>query len=283
MADQQGFITSFDGAKLFYRFWENPSSQSYDKVLLILHGIAYHTGLYLEKFREFLSPLGIPLYAMDSRGHGHSGRERGVLDSPAAIMQDLDAMVSFLKRKYPDKKLFLAGESMGGLFAIAYTGTCLSKLSGLILIAPGLIIHRDQICHPETFQVLPKALLKPGTPTVNIVGSRLEMGTRDPEFIKKRRKDELALSKVSLKYLLTLAKIDCLWEKRYPRNIQIPTLILQGLRDRALNPKGASKLYDLISSKDKERVIFPQAFHTLLWDPDTPRVFEAISEWLRQH
>ena len=73
------------------------------------------------------------------------------------------------------------------------------------------------------------------------------------------------------------------WKKKYPKNIVIPTLIVQGLRDRVLNPRCAKELYYSIKTEDKKLKLFPNAYHTLFFDPDSPQVFEAIINWLEHH
>ena len=279
-----GFVTSRDGTRLFYRFQE-PTEESSpdDKVVLVLHGIAWHSAPYLEVFAHFLVPSGVTVYAMDFRGHGLSGGRPGDLGNPTAVMDDIDAMLQFLRAEYPERQLFLAGESMGGLFALAYVAEYQPEISGLILIAPGLSPHSRQILHPETFLSIPKAIWQPDEGTIDLLGWRMAIASRGTKFLEMRRADELALSKVSLKYLLVLARINALWEIRYPSQVRVPTLILQGLQDKALAPEGAKKLLRLLATQDKALEVFPGLNHTLLWDDETPVVFEKILRWLNDH
>ena len=93
----------------------------------------------------------------------------------------------------------------------------------------------------------------------------------------------LALDRISLKYFLTLARVNALWQFRYPSRIRVPTLIIQGLADRAALPCGATALFSRVAAEDKTLVTFPQMNHSLLWDVDTPLVFETVTHWLKEH
>jgi alpha-beta hydrolase superfamily lysophospholipase len=279
-----GFLTSHDGTRLHYHYQKPAKESSRDgQILLVLHGIAWWSAPYLKTFSHFLVPQGLTVYALDFRGHGLSGGQPEDLGKSEQVIDDIGMMLQFLRTSYPDKQLLLAGESMGGMFAIAYTARYEQNVEGLILVAPGLNMHSRQILSPDTFLDTINALFQPNKDVVDLLGWRLDVASRGPEFAAMRRADQRGLDKVSLKYMLAISRINALWHVRYPSKIQVPTLILQGLSDNVLSPSGAKVLCERLATKDKRLATFPEMNHNLLWDAETPRVFDEISRWLKAH
>jgi acylglycerol lipase len=279
-----GFVASRDGTQLYYRF-QMPTARSPrdDRIVLVLHGISWHSAPYFAVFVHYLVPLGITVYAMDFRGHGFSGGLRGDLDSPAVVMDDIDSVVQFLCTQYPARRIFLAGQSMGGLFALAYVAQRQPQLAGLVLTAPGLLLHPRQVLRLQTVGEALRAALRPRRGVIDMVGWRLRLLSRWPGIVAMRRADKLALDRISLEYSLTLVRVNALWQFRYPSRVRVPTLIIQGLADRAVLPSGATTLFKRVAAVDKTLVTFTQMNHSLLWDVDTPLVFEKITHWLKEH
>jgi alpha-beta hydrolase superfamily lysophospholipase len=283
-AYSDGFLTSHDGARLFFRHQAPPEGcTADDRIVLVLHGISWHSAPYFAVFAHHLAPLGMSVYAVDFRGHGQSGRRRGDLEDPARVMADINAVFQFLGASHPGGRVFVAGKSMGGLFAVAYVAQHQPPVAGLVLTAPGLRLHPRQVWHRQTVSEAIRAILRPTRGAFDMMGWRLEALSRGSEFVDMRRADTLALDRVSLKYLGVLVQANALWQARYPSRIRVPTLIIQGLADQAVLPSGATVLYERLAAADKKLVTFPQMNHNLLWDVDTPRVFEEISRWLKAH
>src|SRR3712207_807219 len=139
-------LAAVDGTPLACRVWEPPVAEQGQQVLLLLHGLAHHGNAYGHVGRH-LALAGMPVCAWDARGHGLSGGTPGTLPDRATLLRDIDTVVEMLRHRYPGRRLYLMGESMGGLFSINYAGTPAwgRKLAGLILIAPGLLLHHVQV------------------------------------------------------------------------------------------------------------------------------------------
>jgi alpha-beta hydrolase superfamily lysophospholipase len=281
MNSEDGKILSFDGIELFYYYWE-PQNNEFDKILLVLHGIGFHSKPY-QIVAHYLNPEGIGVYALDTRGHGHSSGKRGVLDSPHALVEDVKQMINFLHESHPEKKIFILGESMGGSIALAYTANYQDTIAGLILVAPGLQLQVKHFLGFETFKVLFGLMFNRDAKVVSLTDDKLESSSRKQEFIQFKRNDPLSLDRVSVSYLLTLNALNSNWKSRYAEKIMIPTLILHGGKDSIINPNGSQKLYAALATSDKKIVLLPDAYHTLFWDTDTPKVFDEIIDWLRVH
>jgi len=72
-------MTSWDGAKLFYRAWIPVKAT--DKAMLLFHRGHEHSGRWQETV-DSLGLDGVAMFAWDGRGHGRSPGERGAAKYP---------------------------------------------------------------------------------------------------------------------------------------------------------------------------------------------------------
>src|SRR3989304_9196603 len=73
MRHQEGSFKGIRDADISYQCWL-PEGKS-KAVLLIVHGLADHSGRYMNVVNRFV-PLGYAVYALDHIGHGKSGGPR---------------------------------------------------------------------------------------------------------------------------------------------------------------------------------------------------------------
>ena len=78
-----------------------------------------HKGRYKD-FLEKIHGANISIVALDIRGHGESGGERGYIDDFNDFVADLGDVIFYVKNKYPHLKIALMGHSLGGLIATRY-------------------------------------------------------------------------------------------------------------------------------------------------------------------
>src|SRR5207247_8889138 len=119
------------------RFW--PAESPGNRVVLVLHGIGYHSGPY-KVIANALNPHGIDVYGLDARGHGLSCGRRGYLGTPAQTSEDVSAMVRFLKQQHPSARLYFLAVSMGGALAWGYM-RCGSGIHGRMHLPPADKVH----------------------------------------------------------------------------------------------------------------------------------------------
>lgn len=74
-----------------------------------------------------LSEEGIPVYALDIRGHGDTG-SRGDIDYAGELDDDMADFVAAVRAKQPNAKLVLIGFSSGGGYALHVAATPLGKM-----------------------------------------------------------------------------------------------------------------------------------------------------------
>jgi alpha-beta hydrolase superfamily lysophospholipase len=278
IADQHGFVTSVDQTRLFYRHW--PASTAWNgRSVVVLHGIGYHSAPY-KVIADALNPQGTDVYALDARGHGLSQGRRGYVGTQLEVGADVECTIRLVKQQRPSSKIFLLGDSMGADLALNYARRNSRELSGLILMALALNLDLSQFLNLESLSLMPYFALAHRQPVINLVGSRLEESSRDPEFIARRRIDPLAYKNVSFGYLLDVQRIVFGWRWKIAPRVHAPTLLVKGGKDRVVSHRECVAFDRLCASTDKSFKIYPDVPHTTLWDPETPEILDVVGKWI---
>jgi len=276
--DQHGVINSADGTCLFYRYW--PASDAWNgHVVVVLHGIGFESGPY-RVVADALNSRGFDVYGLDARGHGLSCGRRGYLGSPQRVADDVGAMVAFVKQQRARAKVFLVNDSMGCNYALDYAKDNQDQIAGVVLLGPVLGLHRKQFWRPSTSWLLPYVLFARRNPIISLIGKRLEESSRDPQFIALRRVDPLAYKKVSFGYLLDIEHLVPNWKTEIAPAIHLPILMIAGGHDEVGSGKAFREFEKFSGSNDKQARIFPDAYHTTLWDPRTPEILKFVGDWI---
>ena len=137
MQHKSCFITCADGHQMPVYEWL-PVSEP-DAVLHIAHGMAEYAERYAE-IASFFTKNNIALYAHDQRGHGKAVAavtDQGMVEDDwfNKQVEDISLLIAFLRNKYPGKKIFLAGHSMGSFICQRYFQIHGKDIDGLILSA----------------------------------------------------------------------------------------------------------------------------------------------------
>lgn len=283
VTDPHGYISAADGTCLFYRDWFPADLPEPAAIVLVLHGIGYHGGPY--KFiADDLNPRGIAVYALDARGHGLSCGVRDTLPTRDVENSDIGAMLALIRESHPGAKVFLLGDSMGGVLAMNYAREHNSDLAGLILVVPAISVpFFGQLDNKRNLPLLPYVMFDHGKPVVSLVGHRLTQSSRDPQFIAERRSDPLAYKKVSISYVVAAGRAARQWKTETAPHITLPTLLLEGAKDPIVSHTASRTLFRSLGSSDKTFEAFSGAPHTILWDPQSGAVLATINRWLAQH
>jgi acylglycerol lipase len=270
-----------DGAELAYHWWL-PDVGEPARVLAILHGIGLEGSPY-HRIGDPLSGAGMAVYSLDLRGHGESGGARGDLGRKRRVLADIGTFLAVVHARHPGASVYLFGESMGALFALAFAAGCPGGLSGAVLVAPALRLRARHLFSPSSPQFLYYSVVDCRRPFLSLNDERLEISCRDEWFKHYRRTDPRPLPSVSVRYLVDIGRFMLCWRARHARNLHIPTLITQGDRDALMDPSGARRLFDAIKVTDKELLLLGDAWHTLPWDPATPVLVNAMIDWFARH
>jgi alpha-beta hydrolase superfamily lysophospholipase len=272
-----GTVDGHDRTRIAYVRW-TLSGPPTGLVLVFLHGIGSYGEPYghmVEGFRGVVDAVYMP----DMRGHGRSEGVRGQLTSRRAVLADIAAVVAAARRDNPGARLVLGGESMGALFALGFADKHAADMAGLLLVSPAIALNWCSLLGSTTIAD------SMGDIDVLAKGVRVQGGVggetpRDPGFYERVRNDPLMLQRVGLRYLAVVQSFRWDWFARYRRTVRLPVLILQGGEDRLVDVR-AVRVLDALLRRSRMRE-FPDAWHNLFWDPETPAAVAAIAEWLRQ-
>jgi alpha-beta hydrolase superfamily lysophospholipase len=266
-------LESKDG-RVFLREWscENPKA-----VMILVHGLGGYSGRFFE-LGPYFADKGVRTCAIELKGFGDSPAIKGHISNFKVYTNELKFLVKQVRAENPGKKIFMLGESMGGLITLDFAIHHGDMMNGMILISPAL---KDK---------LPISLFK----KANIFFSALfnpmkkfsaqfnaEMFTRDPEMIKRINNDPLEVRELTAKFFLSIFK-SLIYVNMNANKITLPTLMLLAGRDTMISAEAAEAYFKKIPSKDKELKWYPEMYHALYVDSGRERVFEDILNWLNK-
>jgi alpha-beta hydrolase superfamily lysophospholipase len=271
-------ITTNDEVNIFIHAWVPGNAQ---RILLCVQGLGGHGGYY-EELACQLALGGTIVVAPDLRGHGRSEGARGDSNGFDRYLVDIDTAVTWASTTWPDTPMVMLGESMGASIAIQYVAGgqyCAHQipLAGLVLVSP-VLSPAIRPTFGEVIRFVRSLLVAPKRPSIAVTG-REELGCRDTAFNALLRADPLFVRLVSARFLTRLT----LWLRqsiRKARQIKLPLLVLLGGHDYVARRSGTSAFLRRVPARDQRIVTFPEAYHCLLRDPDTPVVVRILGAWL---
>jgi len=143
-----GYFALPDGARLPYRLY--PAQGPLRAVVLALHGYTDSRDGW-KMLAGVLNSRGIAVYAPDQSSFGATPN-RGYWPGTDALVDEAREMAVQLRAQYPDTKLFIMGESMGGAIGILLGASAdPPPVDGYVLSAP-----------PHTAGDEPRQHLRPG-------------------------------------------------------------------------------------------------------------------------
>lgn len=277
MQHQEGVFMGVRGAGLYYQGWLPEGEVR--AVLLIVHGLAEHSGRYMNVVNRFV-PLGYAVYGIDHVGHGRSEGQRLYVERFVDYTEPLKTCFDMVRCWQPDKPVFLVGHSMGGLIGVLHLlahqeGLAGAVLSGPAIKAPGNIPAGIIFIGRVLSVLVPKVGLVPPVDAEGVC--------RDPAVVKAYLADPLVY-RGKLTARLGAELIGAMERVRAEANrITLPILILQGGADRLVDPSGAQSLYEKVASSDKKLVVYEGFFHEVFNEPQHDRVLSDVEQWLEEH
>jgi acylglycerol lipase len=276
MKHQEGFFMGARRTALYYQGWL-PEGEI-RAVLLVVHGLAEHSGRYMNLVDRFV-PLGYAVYGIDHIGHGRSEGLRLFVDRFVDYTEPLATYADMVRCWQPDRPVFLVGHSMGGLIGALHLIDHQEELAGAILSGPAVKAPGN----------LPKVVILIGQvfsallPRVGLVPLEAEGVSRDPAVVKAYQDDPLVCrGKMTARLGAELlgAMVRIITEAK---RITLPLLILQGGADRLVDPSGAQKLYEKVTSLDKKLIVYEGFYHEVFNEPQHDRVLSDVEQWLEGH
>ncbi len=279
------WLSSRLGLRIFYRSWLLPEGVRTLGRVICLHGVGAH-GRHFHVIGRRLAPDGFEVYAPDLPGHGLSDGRRGDFTELDLTLNALDDFVDRIGRPENGLPVFMLAESFGALLALRYATMHQQKLTGIVLSGPELEPTAEarggilQILR-EYGPIFRHVIIDSRRRVIDISG-REELVSRDKAEVEETKRDPLRNNKLSPRTITAVYELVFAAMETASR-VKVPTLILQGGNDMVTDPQAAYKLCNELETPDKEVAYFPDAYHGLFFDPDTPLVLDRVEGWLRSH
>jgi alpha-beta hydrolase superfamily lysophospholipase len=266
---------SVPGARLHWQAWSPAEPRA---VLLLIHGLAEHSGRYAHVARHFAG-LGYASVALDLRGHGRSSGPRVHVDSFDAWCDDVTAGLAVAGRLHPGLPLVPVGHSQGGLVVILQAlrrpdqRPCTVVSSPLLGVAP-----------PSR----PSAPLRLATRVLLRVAPRLRVPNRvhpewlshDPAVGRAYQDDPLVSHKVSAGWFRALQRAI---REAYERADAWPSplLVVASRGDHIVDAAAVARWVERVPAGRVEAVYWDDLHHELFNETRKEEVFDVMADWLR--
>lgn len=278
MSHWEGSRKASDGTEIFLRR-SSPEGET-KAVVCFVHGVCEHSGRYA-RIADALTSAGYEFSAFDLRGHGRSGGKRG--DARLEPTKDDVAELIRAARERPttSRKVFLYGQSLGGLVALAYTLDRDPRPDGVIASAP--VLHtalrrqRAKVLVARTLgRLVPSLGMKPGLDPQKLM--------RDDDVLADRAKDPLVIDRVTAglaRDVLRATDHVLANAARFP----VPLLLLHGTADEINLLTGSEEMHASAASggADVTLKVYEGVKHHPHNDPERTRVFADVVAWLDRH
>jgi len=266
--------TAADGHRLAVHIWETSAAPRAEVVFL--HGISSHAGWY-NRGNEQLAASGIQVHFLDRRGSGLNTENRGDIDRWQTWVSDV---VVYLKQLRNDsaKPAVLCGISWGGKLAAAVARSHPELIGALGLICPGLY-------SPFEPGIVKRLVLR--APVMRrLQRRRIAIPLRDPALFTDNPPWQafIANDPRTLRHITWRFAREDRVLSRYARHaaphLSMPLLLMLAGRDRIIDNRRVRDFYDRASSANKTLVEYPEAGHTLEFEPDPQAYFNDLANWI---
>lgn len=250
-----------------------------DVVIIAVHGMNDYAGAF-HSAGAWWSAHGATVYAYDQRGFGRSPGWM-VWPEPELMRRDLDTAVEIARRRHPDARIAVVGESMGAAVAItAFADPDAPRADALVLSGPGLwgwnalpwfysaSLWVSSHVRPDWIVVPPKGVRIVATDN----NAKLREMWFDPLVQKSNRIDSV-FGVVSI--------MDEADRKIASLPDSIPTLLLRGARDEMIPEEGV-KHATAKMSRHVRTAFYAKGYHMLMNDLQAETVWSDILAFARR-
>jgi alpha-beta hydrolase superfamily lysophospholipase len=269
----QSFQAS-DGYPFHVAVW--PALKPARANVVILHGVQSHSGWYHSLGRTLASE-GYETSFPDRRGSGPNQRDRGHAPSGRRLVQDVAEWLSYLRNEQPSLPTVLAGISWGGKLVVIAAARHPELIDGIALVCPGLL-PRVGVSRREQHQIA-WALLTNRRKTFPIPLSDPALFTANPAAQEFIASDPHSLRAGTAGLLAASFFIDRR-VRRAPRYVNQPALLMLAGQDRIVNNARTLDYFQKLATADRKVIEYPDAHHTLEFEPDPTRYAFDLSRWI---
>jgi alpha-beta hydrolase superfamily lysophospholipase len=262
-------------------YWRESTKKS-KAVVIAVHGTTQHGGTF-SRLGEDLAKQGIMTIAPDLRGHGrwyHHNVRQGKKAYYQQSVDDLKALLTSLRTRYPDAPIYCVGESVGSAVIIrAIADLPATTVNGVVLGAAG-----SSPCLFNPVRVV-KDFCYGITDLERELDVRkyiLDYSSEDAKVTHDMVTDPLARTMLSGKEILRTKFFigkSPQFAKRVPANL--PVLMVQGEMDNIVRSSSAEKILSLMPTKNKTLYTVKACGHVVIGTPYAkPVVIKTVTNWI---
>ena len=260
---------------LMYRAWAMRDAQT---VLVLVHGLGGHCGRW-QYLAQFAAAKNIACYAVELKGFGLNSGVRGHVDSWQDYYRDIARLCGLARRQNPQAKIFLAGESFGGLVAFGFAQANAHPLDGLICLSPAFVNTLKVSPWKYAGAFLSLALGRPARQFK--VPFNLGMITRDQQMIQALRDDPAEHRLMSARLFWLMFKRQLELKSAHPV-LKVPVLFLVAGDDLLVSSCASRRLFQRLVAPDKKLIEYPGMRHALAIELDREKVFADMIKWVTE-
>lgn len=278
------WLRAGDAEHLASRIWHGRDGRP---VLVYLHGIEGHSQWFANTAAH-LNNKGYSIVAQDRRGSGMNAEMRGHIRSYKLLLADIESLLHHTAERFPKSPVILFGNCWGGKPAALIARRDyrprlkkkLPRLSGLILTSPALFTRIDLSIGLKAriaFDVLRGGQFQMRETHIPILA---QMFTDNAEYIEYIENDPLRLKAATSRFffenfLVSLRAIGS------AKHIELPVLLIQSGSDQIVEIERVKSWFAQVGSEDKTLELFPDAAHSLDFDPAWFKDYtELLDKWM---
>jgi alpha-beta hydrolase superfamily lysophospholipase len=268
-----GHFKGVGNANIYYQAWLPDGNIK--AILFLVHGLGEYCGRFTNHVNHFV-PLGYAIYGLDHLGHGKSDGEREVIERFADYTEPLTRYYQMVNGRHPGKPVFIFGHSMGGLITCSYLIEHQAEFKGAILSAPAIKVS-DSI---SQFTITLGKIFSRIAPKAGVISLDPSAISRDPGVVEAYINDPLIFhgrtpARLAAEILKAMMRVSAQAEK-----ITLPLIIVQGSKDKIVDPQGSHMLYNKAGSTDKTLKVYEGLYHEIHNEPERSIMFKDVEDWL---
>jgi len=248
-----------------------------EAVFLLVHGLGTQSESW-NCLSEFFLPYNISSYAIELRGFGETPDEKGHIGSFHTYFDDLRRLREVIALENKGKKIFLIGQSLGGIISFRVALREPDLFDGLICMAPAFV-SRLKFGFSDYAGMAISLLYNPRKRFNMPFDSG--MCTRDVDCRKVLDSDPREIRFATSKLLLNIF-IAQIRSRSTRGGISIPLLFLLSGKDMLVDTKASRRLFRALKTEDKTVIEYPEMHHALNIALTREKVFEDILKWVKK-
>ncbi|MFQ3652213.1 MAG: alpha/beta fold hydrolase [Gemmataceae bacterium] len=257
-----------DGYKVFVHRY-TPSDTPRGRVVY-LHGIQSHAGWYEQSCRA-LTQAGFGVEFLERRGSGRNTQARGDTPSWRRLVEDI---VELLDQGPP---AVLLSVSWGCKLAVALEQCYPGRTQGLGLITPGIC---TQLRPPLVTRLrIGGAWWFAPSRTERVGADDPALFTSNPQRQAFIRDDPLSLRRATARFFIESVRLDAAIAQA---RLRVPVLLMLAGQDRITDNERTKQYVSRLQAPEVQVIEYPQASHTLEFEPDPTAVFRDLVTWVEK-